>query len=141
MHKNINKKILRISILSMFSAIFYIIGKFLTINIFFNLKLTFKVFLLYIVSIIFGKFSGMFVGFIGELIIQLTSQYGLTLTTILWILPYIVVSFIFGKIYNKNIENNKIKLFLLLLVSNLILTFLNTFAFFVDSIIFGYSIY
>ena len=139
MGNKLNKKIYKICILSMLSALFYVVGKFLVLNIGIDLKLTFKIFLLYIISIAFSPISGMIVGGVGEFLIQLTSIYGLTATTIFWILPYMIVSFLFGVFYNLFIKNNnKFKLFLLIFIFNILLTILNTIAFYVDSKIFGY---
>ena len=123
----------------MLSAIFYVVGKFLVLNIGMDLKLTFKIFLLYIISVSINSISGMIVGGVGEFLIQLTSIYGLTATTIFWILPYMIVGFLFGVFYRKLIKNNnKLELFLLIFLFNIILTFLNTIAFYIDSKIFGY---
>ena len=134
-----NKKIFKICIISMLSAIFYVVGKFLVLYIGMDLKLTFKVFLLYVISVTFSPISGMIVGGIGEFLIQLTSEYGLTITTILWVLPYVILSFLFGIIYKNLIKNNsRIKLFLLFFLSNIMLSILNTIVFYIDAKLFGY---
>ena len=83
----------------------------------------------------FRIIPGMLIGGIGMFLNQALSNYGLTPTTVLWILPYIVSGFFSGLIFQKY-EFNKNKLylnFINFIILLLIITILNTFAFYIDS--------
>ena len=64
----------------------------------------------------------------------------MTVTTVLWILPYTVAGLLSGLLYNsfKTKINNPVFMFVYLAIVNLCITFLNTIAQIVDALVFGY---
>jgi len=103
-------------------------------------KFTFEAFPILLAGIMFGPIDGLLVGLIGSSIYQiLFSGYGLMVTTPLWVLPHVISGFIVGlysRKYNFSLSNKQI-LFITML-SALLVTLLNTFAIYIDSIVFGY---
>ena len=116
-------------------SMFYIFSIFLTINPFGNIKWTLQSMPLFIGSCMFRIIPGMLIGGIGMFLNQALSNYGLTPTIVLWILPYIISGFFSGLIFQKyDINKNKLYLnFINFIILLLIITILNTFAFYIDS--------
>lgn len=130
----------KITIISLFIAMFYTFSIFLTINVFGNIKFTLQSLPLFVGSILLGSIPGMLIGGIGMFLNQVLSNYGLTPTTVFWILPYIVSGFVSGIVFNKfDINKNKFYFnFIIFIFLLIIITMLNTIAFFIDSKLFGY---
>ncbi len=134
-----NIKIKKIAYISLLIAIFVVIGKFLTIDLG-TIKLTAKSLPIYVGAIALGPFEGAITGLIGELLLQITGQYGFTATTLFWVMPYTIVGAICGVVFeNKIIKlNGGIKYWVFIISLQILLTFLNTLVIFIDSMIFGY---
>lgn len=105
-----------------------------------NFKVTFESVPVHIGALLFGSIDGMLIGGIGTFVYQvLFSGYGITLTTVLWILPYIVCGALVGAYAkSKNYALSRGQLMFIILVSELAITLLNTFALYVDSKLYGY---
>ena len=112
-----------------------------------GIKVTFEHFPVVLCGILFGPVDAMIVGGIGEFINQITS-FGLTPTTLLWILPIVVRGLVVGlcaKCFKKYmglkaIVQRKVPVlfFLICIVSGIISSLFNTFALYVDSKLYGY---
>ena len=137
--QDMNTKIKKIAYISLLIAIFVVIGKFLTIDLG-TIKLTAKSLPIYVGAIALGPFEGAITGLIGELLLQITGQYGFTATTLFWVMPYTIVGAICGVVFeNKIIKlNGGIKYWVFIISLQILLTFLNTLVIFIDSMIFGY---
>ena len=100
-------------------------------------KLTFEAFPVIVCAVIFGPVDAMLVGGIAELINQLFT-FGVTPTTILWILPILIRGFmigIFSKVWKKK---NTVVFLVICIVAAVVHSLLNTLALYVDSKMFGY---
>ncbi len=95
-----------------------------------NLKFTFESFPILLGALIYGPVDGMIVAFVGTSIYQIL-KYGLISTTILWIIPYVIYALLIGLFRKKN-------WWVLIIVSGIVLTMLNTGAIYLDSIIWDY---
>lgn len=103
-----------------------------------NFKITFESFPILIGALTYGPVSGLLIGGIGTFIYQML-YYGFTLTTALWIMPYIVGGFITGwYAQKKKFDLSTRETVFILLVNELCITILNTVAIYVDSHIYGY---
>ena len=110
-------------------------------------KITFEHFPVVLCAVIFGPVDAMLVGGIGELFNQLTT-FGVTPTTVLWVLPIVFRGLILGlcvKIFKKQMDSVAIRgkkfpvVFLCVcVISGILSSFLNTFALYIDSKMFGY---
>ena len=105
-----------------------------------NFKVTFESVPVHIGALLFGPADGMLIGGIGTFLYQvLWSGYGITLTTALWILPYVVCGFIVGAYSrSKDRQLSRKQLTFIMVVSELAITLLNTLALYVDSRLYGY---
>ena len=92
-----------------------------------------------VAGLLFGPVSGGLVGLLGSLINQLFT-YGLTVTTVLWILPAAMKGLLCGWYAKANgYEMNPLQILWVLLVSAVVVTTMNTVVLIVDAEIFGYS--
>ena len=91
------------------------------------------------IAVVYGPIEGMLVGGIGEFFCQLVSQYGLTPTTPLWVLPAIIRGLIVGLLFKqKNVkEHMKLWIFTVILCC-LAVTGINTFVIWLDAKLFQY---
>ncbi len=126
----------QLTIDAMLAAMCAVLG-YLSLN-FGNLKFTFESFPVHIGALLFGPADGMIIGGAGTLIYQLL-QYGVTVTTPLWILPYVLCGLCTGWCAKKGGFSLGTRQTLLLVVLNeLMITALNTVALYIDSKIFHY---
>ncbi len=104
-----------------------------------NFRITLKALPVLLSGMLFGPVPGLIVGGMGEFIAQLLSEYGLTATTLLWILPHAASGFVVG-LLSKAIKYDFtfLKVAVIDIISALLVTLLNTFAMYVDSKMFGY---
>lgn len=102
------------------------------------IKITFETLPILLAGLLFGPGEGAIVGAVGTLIYQIL-RYGFSATTLLWMLPYIVMGFLCG-LYAKRRSNNlsPSKTIVLTVVLELIVTVLNTGVIYVDSKLYGY---
>ena len=103
-------------------------------------KLSFASFPIIVASLLFGCVDGMAVGGVGEFIHQLLT-YGLTPTTVLWVLPALVRGLIVGLYAQRHGCALSLKqTAVIVLVSSLVVTALNTVVWYADAAIVGYPI-
>lgn len=103
-----------------------------------SIKITFESIPILIGALLFGPVDGALIGGIGTLISQLI-RYGLSATTFLWMLPYIVCGFFVGVVARiKRFELKTTWVVPTVVVAELLVTAINTFALFVDAHIYGY---
>lgn len=106
------------------------------------LKITLSGLPIIIAAITLGPVEGLTVGLIGALIGQFLDGYGITPTTALWILPAGVRGLIVGLIMKKKDPLNNTTAFITsIIISSLVVTFINTFTMYVDSKMYGYYTY
>jgi uncharacterized membrane protein len=90
--------------------------------------------------LLLGPIDGLVVGGVGSFIYQLFfSGYGITVTTFLWILPHTISGLIAGLYAKyKKFTLSFSQTCFIVIISNLLVTTLNTLALYVDSRMFGY---
>lgn len=143
------KNISRIPINGMLIAVYIVLSlPMLTVNIG-GLKFTFEHFPVLLSAVLYGPIDALLVGVLGELINQLTT-FGLTPTTVLWILPIAVRALlvgISGQLFKKQMHPKTlfkelpIVFFIVCILSGIVSSILNTLALYVDSKMFGYYTY
>ncbi|MBQ3210039.1 MAG: ECF transporter S component [Oscillospiraceae bacterium] len=103
-----------------------------------NLKLTFESFPVIVAALLFGPVDAMLVGGIGTLLYQVL-RYGITVTTPLWILPYILCGLVVG-LYAKwhRFDLDKIRMGIIIFTGSILIFLLNTLVLYVDSKVYGY---
>ena len=103
-----------------------------------SLKITFESLPVLISAFLFGPLDGMIVGGLGTLVYQLL-KYGVSATTVLWMLPYIICGLIVGLYAKKHsFDLSKGQYMMIIIVNELLITALNTGVIYADSKIYGY---
>lgn len=92
-------------------------------------------------AMLYGPVGGLLVGLLGSLMNQLIT-YGLTVTTVLWVIPAAVRGLMIGAYAQKcHFELSRAKIVGILCVTAVVVTALNTGAMYLDSVINGYYNY
>lgn len=92
------------------------------------------------IAVVFGPLHAALLGGVGEFFCQLISPYGLTPTTPLWVLPWIVQGIIVGLLFkHKNVKNHIFLWIFTVILCCLVVTGINTFTLWFDAKIFGYN--
>ncbi len=108
-----------------------------------NIKFTLDAFPIIVGAVMFGPVHGGLIGFLGATIYQLFfSGYGISPTTLLWIIPAVARGLIIG-FYSKfkAYEPKGAGLIIITIISGIVVTCLNTVALYVDSLIYHYYSY
>ena len=105
---------------------------------FISMKITFESVPILIGALLFGPLDGAAIGLVGTLIYQLL-RYGVSTTTLLWILPYVLCGLLVGWYASAHrFELSQKQMLFIVVVAELMVTLLNTGVIFVDSKIYGY---
>lgn len=103
-----------------------------------NLKFSFETLPILMGALLFGPADGLLIGGVGTGIYQLL-RYGISATTLLWMLPYALCGWIVGFTARKNgFVLGQGRLVLLVVLNELLITALNTGVLYLDSVIYGY---
>ena len=126
----------RLALCAMLSAMCAVLG-YLSLDLG-NLKITFESFPILVGAFLFGPLEGLAVGGVGTLIYQLL-RYGVTVTTPLWILPYLLCGLLAGSFARReSFIPSASRLTLAVTACQVLITGLNTAVLYVDSKIFDY---
>ena len=92
------------------------------------------------IAVIYGPIEGALLGGVGELLCQLVSPYGLTPTTPLWILPWVVQGLIVGFMFKQKDVKEHLGLWILtVVICCLTVTSLNTLVIWIDGLVMQYN--
>lgn len=130
------KKIRQLSLNAILAAMCAVLG-YLALDLG-NIKISFESVPILIAAMLFGAVNAAAVGAVGALIYQFL-RYGLSVTTALWVLPYIVGGIIAG-IYarRRGFTLTQKQCIFITVLAELAVTVLNTGAIAADAVIFGY---
>lgn len=119
-------------------AALFVVLDILSISIGNNIKITFGGLPIIIAAIYLGPLYGTVVGLIGSFFGQLFT-YGLSPTTVVWIIPAGIRGLSMGLLFAAFRRNfNWVSVGVSILTSSLLVTVFNTFAIYIDSKVFGY---
>lgn len=132
-------KIKKLTTIAMLTALYVVLAYLTPIKVL-HFKFTFEALPILVGGFLYGSKCGFAVATLGCLIYQMFfSGYGLTATTILWILPHSLSGLLVGYLSERKQFNlSKKDIILISIISSLTVTVLNTFALFIDSKIYGY---
>lgn len=103
-----------------------------------SLKITFEGFPVLLGALLFGPVDGLAIGAVGTAVYQLL-RYGVSATTILWILPYALSGLLVGWVSKRHsFELNRREVLVLVFLSEVMVTALNTGSIYIDSKLYGY---
>lgn len=102
------------------------------------IKITFESFPVLLGAFMFGPVDGAVIGCLGTLVYQLL-RYGVSVTTLLWMLPYIAAGFLCG-LYakKKGFSMTRKEVMIVTVMAGLLITAMNTGVIYLDSKIYGY---
>lgn len=115
----------------------YVMLSYVSLNLA-NMKITLSGLPIIIGGLLFGPVSGMEIGLLGSFLDQFL-RYGVTATTLLWILPAGVRGLMIGayaRHYSYRLNNGQTAF--IILFSALVVTAMNTAAMYIDSKLYGY---
>ena len=121
---------------ALLAAMCVVLG-FMSIRIGNIMKITLEDFPVIFAALLFGPVDGMIVAAVGIFLYQLLS-YGITATTALWILPFVIVGGIAGAYAKKsNFNNSNKQILMIFLISEILICLLNTGAIDADAVMYG----
>jgi len=126
----------RLVISAMLIALHVLLSLYLTVRLV-NMKITFDALPILLASLLYGPATGCGVGLIGAFLAQLLT-YGFTPTTLLWILPAGVRGLIVGAAAKRLDLSNRKNLLLVIIVSALVVTTINTAVMAIDALLYHY---
>lgn len=130
-------KTYQITIDALLAAMCAVLGGLLMIDLQ-VVKITLESFPVFLAAMMYGPLDGALVGGVGTLIYQLLA-YGITPTTPLWILPYVVAGALTGYYAKKHSFNNTPKqIRVAIILMEFLILVLNTGVILVDSKLYGY---
>ena len=133
-------QVFKITLLGMCLALFVVLNYASFVLFPPSIKFSLKGLPIVFISVCFGPWYGALLGGVGEFICQLISEYGLTPTTPLWILPWVVEGIIVGLMFKqKDFRQHPVLWVITVAVSCIAVTLLNTMALWLDSLIVGYN--
>ena len=103
-----------------------------------TVKITFESLPILLGAVLFGTVDGLLIGGIGTGIYQLL-RYGVSATTVLWMIPYMLCGFLVG-LYakKKSFSLTRNETVFIVVVNELLITVLNSLVLLADSKIYGY---
>ena len=122
----------------------YIVLATLTVKVTPNLQITFSGLAIIITCVVYGFADGLIVALLGSFVGQLTSTYGLTITTPIWMIPPVLRALVFGLSYELflkkgiKLEDKRLLFFTFAILAGLVVTAANTGAIFLDAKIMEY---
>lgn len=132
----INNSISQLTINAMLAALCAVLG-YISLDMG-NFKLTFESVPVLMAALMYGPVSGVLVGGIGTFLYQIL-RYGISATTLLWIMPYVMAGFAAGLYAKKyNFSNTNRQLMFIIIVMEIIIFAVNTGVLVIDSLIYGY---
>ena len=103
-----------------------------------NIKITLESIPIILGAVLFGTADGAIIGFVGTFVYQVL-RYGISATTLLWMIPYVVCGIIVGAYSaQKNYKLSTKQMVLIVIIAELVVTTLNTGVMYIDSKIYGY---
>ena len=119
-------------------AAMYVCLSFVSIRVGNSMKITVDSLPILVAALLLGPLDGLAVGLIGSFLNQMLT-YGLTVTTVLWILPAGIRGLVVGYYAKKHDFNlSRRQLVLITTATALLVTALNTLVMYLDSLIIGY---
>lgn len=131
-----NSKTKKLAMDSMLAAMCAVLG-YLSLD-FGSLKITFESVPILLGALLLGPIDGMAIGGVGTLLYQLV-RYGVSVTTPLWILPYVLCGLVVGLgAARRGFQLSRRQSAALIIGGELLITLLNTVTLYIDSRVYGY---
>lgn len=134
---NNQSKTARLTVNAMLAALCAVLS-YVSIDIGNAMRITLESFPIALGAMLLGPVDGAAIAFVGNLIYQLL-RHGITATTLLWILPYVVAGLLIGWAAKAaGFQLSRGRTVAVMLLTELLITALNTGVLYLDSQIYGY---
>lgn len=130
-----NKKIYLICVVAIMAAMSIVLDKVATIKLAKEIKITFYALPLIVVGVIHGPLIGTITGIITGTVIQLTSEWGISLASPFYALAPIVWGLVSGLTFQVFKKKKYLAFVLTVVIASISANLINTFAFFMDSLL------
>ena len=131
----------RICYIALLAAMYYVLNL-LEIRAPGNLHVTLDTLPVMVSALLLGPLDAALVAFFGELLNQVISPYGITATTLLWLMPPVIYALIIGaaarKQTEKPLETRIVLCYVVCILAAIVRTAANTLVIWADSVIYGY---
>lgn len=135
-------EILKLTLCAVMASVSIVLERFVSLDLGMGLKLTFYGFPLMVVGVMFGIKMGLVTGLVAGVIIQLTSPYGVSITSIFWVLAPLAWGVVSAIAYFLLKKKNGIFIFIIVaFVTSLSATLINTVAMILEGLILGDEYY
>ena len=132
-------KTLKMVMIAVMMALHFILSRYFSISIGKNFALSFAGLPVIMCGFMYGPAAGFISGFFGSFLSQILGPYGFTVTTVLWAMPAGVLGIITGAYASREkYVLKRTSMLIMILISNLIVTLLNTGVMVIDGTIFHY---
>lgn len=130
------KLIFQITFCAIMAALSIVLEKFVSIDVGMRLKFTLYGLPLMVIGVIFGPKMGFTTGIVTGIVLQLTSPYGISLTSPFWALASIAWGGISGLVFRfLNKKNAWLNVSLTVIITSLSANLLNTLAMFMETVL------
>lgn len=136
-----NEKIKIICLVAILSAMSIALDKVAKVTITKEIKITFYALPLIISGILHGPMIGFITGLSTGVVIQLTSEWGISIASVFYALAPIVWGLTSGLVFKHTKKNKIVGYIITVAISSICANLINTFAFFMDSLLINDSYY
>ena len=132
-----NKKmVFQVTFCAIMAALSIVLEKFASVDVGMRLKFTFYGLPLMIVGILFGAKLGFTTGIVAGIVLQLTSPYGIGLTSIFWTLAPIAWGGVSGLVYQAvGKKKTYLSILLIVVITSVTANLLNTLAMYMETVL------
>ena len=131
----------RICYIALPAAMYYVLNL-LEIRTPGNLHITFDALPVMVSALLAGPLDAALVAFFGELLNQVLGPYGITATTLLWVMPPVIYAVLLGLAARRQsggaLESRPVACYAICVLAALVRTAVNTAVIWLDSVIYGY---
>ncbi len=123
---------------AMLIAMYFLLSNYFAVNLG-GIRLTLDIIPVIVGACLFGPIDGLIIGLLGNFLFQLAGPYGISVTTVLWILPDGLRGLLVG-LFLKNITGiSEFRRITVLSLISIVATTLTTGIMYVDCLVFKYS--
>ena len=128
----------RIAADAMLIAMYFLLSNYFAVNLG-SIRLTLDILPIIVGACLFGPIDGLIIGLFGNFLFQLIGPYGISVTTVLWMLPDGLRGLLAGLFLTNLSDLSKFRCVTVLGLISLVATALTTGVMYIDCLVFKYS--
>lgn len=122
----------------MLIAMYLLLSNYFALNLG-GIRLTLDIFPIIVGACLFGPIDGLIIGLLGNFLFQLIGPYGISATTILWMLPDGIRGLLAGLLLKKASEASRVRYAVVLGLISIVTATLTTGVMYVDCLVYKYA--